>query len=251
MNAETARTLIPLYRHDRPADSKIKKAVQFADSDPALGQELKSQLEFDRRIVDVIRCLKPSSSLKEKLGGTNGRPSSKARQVMNPAVLCAVVGVLLLIGIGIHLKLEADKDFPGRPWVEDFIKLNEHMTGAELEQTESRAGDLGDNAMLRGFDGFSLPSEIGAQQAVGWRVFRHGPSGHKVVQIVVERDNSIIFVFRSSDFGVQPGATGDWRFFEYEGWAAAIRQFHQLCVLVTFRGKEADMRKMIQSVQQP
>jgi hypothetical protein len=149
MNAETARTLIPLYRHDRPADSKIKKAVQFADSDPALGQELKSQLEFDRRIVDVIRCLKPSSSLKEKLGGTNGRPSSKARQVMNPAVLCAVVGVLLLIGIGIHLKLEADKDFPGRPWVEDFIKLNEHMTGAELEQTESRAGDLGDNARSR------------------------------------------------------------------------------------------------------
>jgi hypothetical protein len=251
MNAETARILIPLYRHDRPAESKVKKAVQFAESDPALGQELKSQLEFDRRIIEVIRCLKPSSALKGKLGGPNGRTSSKARQVLNPAILCAIVGVLLLIGIGVYLKLEADKDFPGRPSVEDFIKLNEHMTGAELEQTESRVTDLADNLMLRGFDGFSVPSEIGAQRAIGWRVFRHGPSGHKVVQIVVERDSSIVFVFRSSDFGVQPGSTGDWRFFEYEGWAAAIRQFHQHCILVTFRGKEADMRNMIQSLQQP
>jgi hypothetical protein len=251
MNSESARPLIPLYRHDRPADSKVKKAVQFAESDADLGRELKSQLEFDRRMIDVIRCLKPSSSLKEKLGGANGRSNSKARQAMNPAILCAIIGVLLLVGIGIHFKLEADKDFPGRPSVEDFIKLNDHMTGAELEQTESHAGDLADNLMLRGFDGFSLPSEIGSLQAVGWRVFRHGPSGHKVVQIATEKNNSIIFVFRTSDFGVQPGSSGDWRFFEYEGWAAAIRQFHGLCVLVTFRGKEDEIRTMIQSLQQP
>lgn len=249
MNAETARSLIPLYREDRPADSKVKKAVQFAESEPALSDELKSQLDFDRRIIGVIRCLKPSPSLKQKLGGPNGRANSKARQAMNPAILCAIIGVLLLIGIGVHFKLEANKDFPGRPWAEDFIKLNEHMTGAELEQTEMHAGDLADNLMLRGFDGFSLPAEIGSLQAVGWRVFRHGPSGHKVVQIAVERNNCVAFVFRSSDFGVQPGATGEWRYFEHDDWAAAIRQFHGLCVLVTFRGKEDAMRNMIQSLQ--
>jgi hypothetical protein len=208
MNAETARTLIPLYREDRPAEAKVKKAVQFAETDPDLSNELKSQLEFDRRMLGVIRCLKPSPGLKEKLGDGNGRSNSKARQAMNPAILCAIVGILLLVGIGIHFKMEADKDFPGRATVVDFIKLNEHMTGSELEQTEMRAGELGDNLMLRGFDAFSLPAEIGSQQAVGWRVFRHGPSGHKVVQIAVDRSNSLVFVFRTSDFGVQPGATG-------------------------------------------
>jgi hypothetical protein len=202
-------------------------------------------------MVAVIHCLKPSPDFKQKLGGTNERPNSKARQAMNPAILCAIIGVLLLVGIGIHLKLEADKDFPGRPWAEDFIKLNDHMTGAELEPTESRAGDLADNLMLRGFDvdDFSLPSEISSQQAAGWRVFRHGPSGHKVVQIAIDLNSSIVFVFRTSDFGVQPGT--EWRIFEHEGWAAAIRQFHGLCVLVTFRGSESEMRNMIQSLQQP
>jgi hypothetical protein len=149
------------------------------------------------------------------------------------------------------LKLEADKDFPGRPWVEDFIELNNHMTGAELERTDSRAGDLADKLMLQGFADFSLPSEIAPQQAVGCRVFRHGPSGHKVVQIAIDLNNSLVFVFRTSDFGVQPGASGEWRIFEHEGWAAAIRQFHGLCVLVTFRGSESDMRNMINSLQQP
>jgi hypothetical protein len=71
------------------------------------------------------------------------------------------------------------------------------------------------------------------------------------VQIVVDRNDSVVFVFRTSDFGVEPGASGDWRYFDYEGWGAAIRQFHEFCVLVTFRGKEDDMRKMIQSLQQP
>lgn len=249
MNAETARILIPLYRQDRPADSKVKKAVQFAESDPALSSQLNSQVEFDRRMLGVIRCLKPGPSLKQKLGDANGRSSSAARQAMNPAILCAIFGVLLLIGIGIYLKREADKDFPGRPWVEDFIELNDHMTGAELEQTDSRAGDLADNLMLHGFDGFSLPAEVSSLPAVGWRVFRHGPSGHKVVQIAVDKNDSLVFVFRSSDFGVQPGASGEWRIFEHNGWAAAVRQFHGLCVLLTFRGKEEDMSNLIHSQQ--
>jgi hypothetical protein len=249
MNVEDARTLIPLYRQDRPADSKVKKAVQFAESDATLAPELKSQLEFDRRIVEVIHCLKPSPDFKVRLGGTNERANSKTRQAMNPAILCAIVGVLLLIGLGIWQKMEADKDFPGRSWVVDFIKLNEHMTGAELERTELLAGELADNSMLRGFDGFSLPSELSSQQAVGWRVFRHGPSGHKVVQIAVDLNNSIVFVFRASDFGVQPGT--EWRYFQHDGWAAAIRQFHGLCVLVTFRGSESEMRNTIKSLQQP
>jgi hypothetical protein len=249
MNVETARTLVSVYRQDRPADSKVKKAVQFAESDASLAAELKSQLEFDRRIVEVIHCLKPSPDFKLKLGGVSENSKRKSQQAMNPAILCAIIGVLLLIGIGIRWKIESDKDFPGRPWVEDFIELNNHMTGAELERTESRAGDLADKLMLSGFEGFALPAEFSSQQAVGWRVFRHGPSGHKVVQIAVDLNNSLVFVFRTSDFGVQPGT--DWRIFEHEGWAAAIRQFHGLCVLVTLRGSESDMRNMINSLQQP
>jgi hypothetical protein len=244
MNPDAVRQLLPLYRADRPADSKVDKAVQAAESDESLRRELEDQLKFDQRMVVMIHSMEPAPSLREKLEATRGEKKSRARQAFNPAILCAIFGVLL-----VAFKLEADKDFPGRNWVEHFVELNDRMTGAELEQTNLKAGDLGDNLMLHGFEGFSLPPEVASLRAVGWRVFRDGPSGHKVVQLAINKKTSLMFVFRSSDFGVQPGESGEWKTFEHQGWAGAIRQHKDLCVLITFRGTERKMEAFIQSLK--
>jgi hypothetical protein len=251
MNSESTRNLLSLYRVDRPVDSKVRKAIEVAEGDETLRKEMDEQLKFDQRVVEVIRCLKPEPSLREKLGAPCGEPKSRARHALNPAILCAIFGVLLTVGVVIAFKLEADKDFPGRDGLDKFIEINNRMTGAELDRTNTKAGDLGDNLMLRGFDGYSLPSEVASLPAVGWRVLRHGPNGHRVVQVAIDKHNSLMFVFRSSDFGVEPGKSGEWRTFEHEGWAGAVRQHNDLCVLITFRGKEREMQKFIHSLDKP
>ena len=130
--------MLALYRSDRPVDPKISKAVQAAEGDATLRNALEEQTQFDARIVGLIRRVQPAPTLREKLDAQNGPRTSRARHAFNPAILCAVFGVLLIIGLGVHFYLEADKDFPGRDSVETFIVLNERMTGAELEQTKDR-----------------------------------------------------------------------------------------------------------------
>jgi hypothetical protein len=103
--------------------------------------------------------------------------------------------------------------------------------------------------MLQGFNGFTLPEEVAALPAIGWRVFREGQSSHRVAQFVVENHQTVVFVFRSSDFGVQPDAPKDWRTFEFEGWAAAITERAGMCTVLTFRGTEAEMKTFLSTLK--
>jgi hypothetical protein len=254
MNAEEARQLIPLYREEKATDSRVVKAARFAEDDETLRTELQAQMDFDRQMVEVVRYINPPTDLWEKLNqlGTHGRARrSKSRQFLNPAILCAVVGVLLLIGFAAWRIAAAADDFPGRSRVESFIKLNERMTGAELDPTQSAAGQLADNMMLQGFNGFVLPEEIAPLPALFWRVFREAQSGHRVAQFVVEHQNTVVsaFVFRASDFGVQPDAVARWRTFDFDGWAAAITERNGMCTVLTFRGDEVAMKKFLSSLK--
>lgn len=251
MNADGARSLIPLYRPGKSMDPRVIKAVRFAEADPTLRDELEWQMHFDDEIVAVINCIKPPEDLRRKLDelSQNGAPTKgKVRaNVFNPAIVSALFGVLLLVGFLGYLKLESAKDFPGKNWAESLIELNDRMTGAELEPTKFAAGDLTDNMMLRGFDRFTLPPEIAPLQAVGWRVFRH--SGNKVAQVAIDQHSLIVFVFRASDFGVQPAAEKTWKVFDHERWAAAATVRDGLCTLITFRGEPAEMERFLKSLK--
>lgn len=252
MNADGARKLIPLYRPGKPMDPRVIKAVRFAEADPALRDELEWQMQFDDGIVEVIHCIKPPDDLRRKLDelGQNGaEPRGRVRaNVFNPAIVSALFGVLLLLGFLAYLKMESAKDFPGKNWVVSMLELNDRMTGAELESTKLAAGDLADNMMLRGFDRFALPPELAPLPAVGWRVFRH--SGNKVAQLAIDRHSLIVFVFRASDFGVQPGPEKTWKVFDHERWAAAATVRDGLCTLISFRGQPAEMETFLNSLKQ-
>jgi hypothetical protein len=103
--------------------------------------------------------------------------------------------------------------------------------------------------MLQGFNGFTLPEEVAPLQAVAWRVFREGQSSHRVAQFVVENHKTVAFVFRASDFGVQPDADTRWRTFEVEDWAAAITERNGMCTVLTFRGDDAEMKKFLSTLK--
>jgi len=251
MNADAARRLLPLYRPGKPMDPRVIKAVRFAEADPALRDELEWQMQFDDEVVAVIQCIKPPGDLRRKLDalGQNGAPAPRRvrSQVLNPAIMSALFGVLLLVGFLGYLKLEAAKDFPGRNWVETLVEMNDRMTGAELEPTKLAAADLADAMMLRGFDRFVVPPEIAPLPAAGWRVFRL--SGNKVAQLAIDRHSLIVFVFRASDFGVQPGADKTWKIFDHERWAAAVTVRDGLCTVLTFRGQPAEMESFLHSLK--
>jgi hypothetical protein len=204
-------------------------------------------------MVEVIGCIQPPADLWTKLNelGTRGPRRSKRRQFLNPAIFCAVIGVLLLIGFGVWRMVQAAAEFPGRGKVETFIKMNDKMTGAELEPTSVRASQLSDNVMLRGFNDFNIPPEVAPLQVVGWRVFREGQSGHRVAQFVVDQNNMPIsaFMFRASDFGVQPNATERWRTFEVEAWAVAITERGGMCTLLAFKGDEDAMKSFLSTLK--
>jgi len=252
MSPEEARQLMALYREGKPADSRITKAVGIAEGDDTLRSELQDQMAFDGQMLEAIRHIELPADLWTKLNevaSARGPSKSRARQFFNPSILCAIAGVLLLIGFGVWRYMAEGEDFPGRSRVETFIKMNDRMTGAELEPTQTTAGQLGDNMMLQGFNGFTLPEEIAALPVIGWRVFREGQSSHRVAQFVVENHNTVVFVFRASDFGVQPEAATRWRTFEFEGWAAAITERSGMCTVLTFHGDEAEMKKFLSSLK--
>jgi len=251
MNAESARQLIPLYRPGKQMDPRVIKAVRFAESDAVLRDEIEWQMHFDDEVVGVINCIKPPENLRQKLeelGQTGASAKGAVRaNVFNPAIISALFGVLLLAGFLVYLKMESEKDFPGKKWVVNLVQINDRMTGAELEPTKLPAGELVDNMMLRGFERFALPPELSPLPAVGWRVFRH--SGNKVAQVAIDRNSLIVYVFRASDFGVQPGPEKTWKVFAHERWAAAATVRDGLCTVVSFRGDQAEMETLLKTLK--
>jgi hypothetical protein len=249
MNLETARNLVPLFRQGKQMSDRVVKAMRMVEANEELRASLGEQMDFDDRFVEAIRGIRPPPSFRERLTNTAAKPKSRAQHALNPAILCAIFGVLVLGGILVFLKMQANEDFPGRDRLETFIELNDKMSGAEMETTQLPAGHLGDNMMLRGFDGFSLPPEIAPLQAVGWRVFRHGASGHKVAQLAIDKNNLIVFVFRVADLGVRPGGDGEWRVFSHNGWAAAVTERGHFCTLLTFKGDANEMKSFVTTLK--
>jgi hypothetical protein len=251
MNANTARETISLYRPGRESDPKVMKAVQFAETHPDLQEELAAQKKFDEQLVGVIQFIRPPENLRERLAqissdATDGKGRVR-RNLFNPAILCALLGAALLVGFFVYQEMESSSDFPGRPWANDLIELNARMSGAELEPTNLTVADLTDNMMLRGFDGFAAAQEIRPLRAAGWRVFRH--DGHKVAQILTEQNALLVFVCRASDFAMHPGRDGDWQLFSHAQWAAAATERNGLCTIITMRGIETDLKKVLDALK--
>jgi hypothetical protein len=250
MNARTAETLLRCYRPGKRADSRMEKAVKFAEQDPELARVLKEQIEFDEQITDVIHYIKPPDNLRQKLSDLSARPRAEKtrlrRHIINPAVLTAILGLLLLGGVIVFLIMERMEKFPGRDSVEGLIGTAAKMSGVELEPVASTTSQLGDWLYMRGYEGYEVPPELAALPVVGSRVFRY--DGRTVAQLAVDRHQSLVYQFHASEFGVQLPSGGDWQVLTKDDWAGAIRQQGDHCFLITFRGTRADMQEFLKSL---
>ena len=250
MNANEADLLIRCHRAGREPEGRVQKAVRLAEGDAGLAKMLRAQEEFDAQIVDAIHCIVPPEDLREKLGALSDASGAGRRtmrsQVGTPAMLAAVAGVLLLIGVIVFFVMEGMANFDGREAVEHMLDATTKMNGTEFEAVTTTTTQLGDWLYMRGYEGYEMPPELAAVPVIGSRVFKQ--DGKPVAQFVVEKHDSVIFQFRAADFGVRLPADGAWQVLEQGGWAAAVRQHSDRCCMIAFRGSAADMQTFLQSL---
>ena len=250
MNAETAETLLRCFRPGQTCEGRMQKAVKFAEQDPELQKKLSAQIEFDEQIIDVIHYITPPDNLRQKLSELSAQPRAEKaglrRQMINPAVLTAILGVILLLGVTGFLIKERMEKFPGRESVEGLLGTAAKMSGAELEPLTTTTDQLGDWLYIRGFEGYETPPELAALPVLGGRVFRY--DGRVVAQAVIDKHESLLYEFRASEFGVKLAPDGEWLVLAKDQWVGAIRQKADRCFLIAFRGSKADMHQFLQSL---
>ncbi|MEP6670658.1 MAG: hypothetical protein ABJF10_15985 [Chthoniobacter sp.] len=255
MNAQTAETLLRCYRPGRRADSKTEKAVRFAEEDPELKQVLATQIAFDEQIVDVVHFIKPPENLRQKLTDLSVAPRAEKtrlrKQVINPAVLTAILGLVVILGIVVFFVIEGMEKFPGREAVENMLGGSGKLSGTEFESVVTTTGQLGDWFYMRGYDGFEAPTELTALPVIGSRVFRI--DGRTVAQFAVgdAKVNSmrcLIFEFHASEFGVHLPSENEWKVLAQDEWVGAVRQHGDHCFLIAFRGGKQEMEDFLKTL---
>jgi hypothetical protein len=257
MNAETAQALLRCYRPGKRVEGRMEKAVRVAEEDPELKKTLGEQVEFDEQIMGAIHCIKPPEDLRKKLSDLSEKPRAEQarlrKQVINPAVMTALFGVLVILGIVVFFVMDRMEKFQGREAVENMLVTAGKMNGMELEKVSSTTGQLGDWFYMRGYDGFEAPAELVALPVIGSRVFR--VDGQTVAQIAVGNGDAanpelrcLLFQFHASEFGVQLPEEKDWRVLTHDEWVGAIRQHGDHCFLIAFRGAKADMQEFLKTL---
>lgn len=249
MNFKTAGLLIACHRQGMPpSDPRILKAVELAEADSELSAALARQTQFDRHVLDLISKLQvPDSLASEEEPDSAGKrhPVCWLALLKNPVFLAGVVGALLILGVVLFFSLRNISNFPGQEALEEMLESTGAMTGVELEPVQTEVGKLGDWFFLKyQIEHCDVPQEFSAWKTVGCRLFKK--DGHSVAQIAVEKNNSLLFVFKADDFGVQlPAQTGKWHILQQEGWTAAVRRDGETCFMLAFMGTRPQMEKLL------
>jgi hypothetical protein len=250
MNAHTAETLLRCHRAEKPPDARMQKALRWAEGDPEARERLKDQMDFDKQVLEAIHFIKPPENLRQRLNALGARPRAEQpglrKQIINPAVLSALVGVAVIVGIIAFFVLDHVERFPGRESVERMIPAPGKMTGLEFDAVSTTTDLLGDWLYMHGYEGYEVPKEISSLPVIYSRVFRL--DGKAIAQFAMERHDSLVYEFHASDFGVELPQDGDWRLLVQDDWAAAIRQHGDHCYMILLRGGKSDMKDFLKSL---
>jgi hypothetical protein len=250
MSPEEAEPLLSLHREGRTAAGRVQKALRYAEGHDTLRGKLEEQGTFDDQVVRAIHSIKPPENLRRKLREVSAASAPKERKrspYLCTATFAAVIGVLVIVGFVVWTVMEKMERFPGIESLERMLAVTDRMSGVELEPMATSSGTLGDWFYMRGFEGYALPAEIGTLPVVGSRVLR--VDEHPVAQLAVDRQNSILYVFHASDFGVRIPDGGKWTVFDFDEWTAGVRREGGLCYMVAMRGSEDDMQALLQSLK--
>src|SRR5438093_9748750 len=100
MNAKTAERLIHCHQPGHAAganESRIQKAVKFAERDSDLSGKLKTQIAFDQRVAEKLEAIELPTALVEKIAALDGDTRSDIWKapLKNPGVLAALLSLCI------------------------------------------------------------------------------------------------------------------------------------------------------------
>jgi hypothetical protein len=248
MSGKTAFTNLAAYSEEKTVDPRCQKAMKAIENDAASRARLAEQVAFDQQMVELVRAIRAPQDIRARLEKNQVAAAKEKRSREAIVAISAVVlGIAVIAGLLVYQGMQSRKAFPGREALEGLVSSANRMSGVELEPVSQPTGQLADWFYMRGFENFAVPPELRKVPAVGSRFFRQ--EGSPVAQVAIDLHQSLLYIINAKDFGVQLPADGDWRIFETEGWAAAARQNDGGCVVLTFRGTEAEMSDFLEQLK--
>lgn len=241
MNTQTARRLLPCCRPSRPMDPKVSRAAEAAVRDSELAAMLDEQAKFD---ANVLTCLH-RFEIPETIARLDAvpEPEPKRHRVLHGTVVALVmIGILSILSIAGYVLWQRRTDFPGRDDAEDLITSMQDG-GAAWEEKDCTVGDLPDWMFISGFDGFD-PGELAKDKVEAVRVTTRNQ--RRVAEVVLPERKAMMFVVKATDFGISPGAQGQWRPISQGEWVGAVREKDGLCTILALRGTKEALHKWVE-----
>lgn len=221
----------------------IAKAVRAAHDSPELAAQAAADQQWHEEIKQVpIPGEVPLLNLAEP-----PKPGLRAL-ICHPAVLAIALALLVLVGSLTYIAINRMNDFPGKETIEDLVDEAGALDGSEFEPiSPTQAGELDDWFVMKGFEGFNVPEQLQKAKAVGCHIMKH--EGVPVAHVALDQRNAVLFVFRVADLKVEAEGA-NWRIFQEDDWAVAVRTDQRNGYVVMFRGDDAEMPAFLQSVGQ-
>ena len=247
MTPKQARQILSVRRADGTDDHEgsVKKALAMADKDPELAREVETFQLLDAEIAASLYKIPVDS---EAVSKASDRLASKFQghriTVRNPALLAVGLGFLLLVAVLTWHFLGQTGVFP-----DEVIKIAQAGAGAtpdRFEAVDSKAGELQDWFMLKGFDSFRVPPGFENFPVVGVRLF--SVEGERIAQALVPEQTMFFYSFPTTELGIDVRPEKSWRVTEAGSLVLAVREERGVGFLIAFRGKKADMQRLLEQV---
>ena len=222
----------------------VQKIENAATRDLILAERLRAQNREDEKWEKVLTALEVPPDFDPWKGAAG---DGKTRQWLHPAVLSVLAGLFMIAGCLCWLWLDKRSDFSGRQLLSEMVGSARAMTGGEMQPTHLMVGELADLLYMRGFEGYRVPPELARQRAVGCRVFKL--RGVPVAQVAVDARSSLLYLFRSSELGVQLPDPARWQVLECGELTAAVREESGVCLVLSLRGGRQQMEEFLKTLK--
>lgn len=253
MNLKRARNLLICRRPGGGDDdhAPMREALALAKSDSSLQETFAAQKAFDERLSSTLQAeLNPGETEAAELADFAQRLDAhwdhRRLALGSPAMISVGVAFLFLIAVLVWHFLGRAGAFPDEAVK---IALTGMKGGPELFQAvEEKTGNLPDWFVLKGFDHFQVPPGFENFSAVGVRIFRVENQPVAMAAVPSPEHRMFFYAFESAPFGISV-PDHKWMITESEQNVLAIRQDEEVCFLIAFRGKKADMERLLADAQ--
>lgn len=245
MNLPKARRLLICYIADpniTPSPA-VQKALKVAADSDILSSEYQAQVEIDKRVHASIKGLRIPEDVLSSLGNRVASIPPRRFNPRDPAMVAVLIGFLLLVTV-------LTWNFLGRPaaFPSDAIEIAEEVLTFDerpFEAVNLPAGSLEDWFVLKGFDGFDVPTPLEKYNAEDAAILKINTQS--VAAITVPEQNSQFISFNAHPHEITIFPEGSWRYLQLDTEnALALRRDADMCFMVIRRGSLAELKRFLE-----